>query len=148
MNKLDINGFYLVTSFLKSREINKLGVVSKHFRYNCRNFMTYVYNEYGRNESYYRLHMAKWIVYKCSVLMFRECVSKNLTLVSVEFDNDFNKTIEALTHCTNLQQITFGRKFNQSIGALTNYVNLKQITVDWRSINPSKPSPAVQTFNK
>ena len=73
MNTLDINVTSILASYLKLHEINKLGVISKHVHYNCRNFMTYVYNEYGYNESYYRLHMAKWIVYKCNELFLQEC---------------------------------------------------------------------------
>ncbi len=68
MNTLDINVISILASYLKPREINKLGAVSKHVHYNCRNFMTYVYNE-----SHYRLHMAKWIVYKCNELFLQEC---------------------------------------------------------------------------
>jgi hypothetical protein len=36
--------------FLKLDKINKLGRISNHVHYNCRNFMIYVYNEYGYNE--------------------------------------------------------------------------------------------------
>jgi len=60
MNILDIDVTSILASFLKLREISKLCVISEHSN-NCRNFMAYVYNEYGRNESYCRLHTAIWI---------------------------------------------------------------------------------------
>ena len=109
--------------------------------------MTYSYNEYGCNKSYYGLHMAKWVVYDCDQSMFLDCIDKKLTLANIFFDRYFNQPVEvihhftsfsklllvailidplkALANCTNLRQITFGRQFNKSIA---NCTTLRQIT--------------------
>ena len=83
MNRLDINGFYLVTSFLEPTEIKKLGASSKHIYNNCRNFMTYLYSEYGCNESYYKMNTAKWIVDNCNQAILVDCINKKLALTSI-----------------------------------------------------------------
>jgi hypothetical protein len=90
--------------------------------------MTYLYNEHGRNESYYRLRTAKWIVHKCDHNMLLDSINKKLKLVAIFFDSSFNQPIKALSRCINLQQITFGEDFNQPIKVLSYCINLQQIT--------------------
>ena len=119
MNKLDINGFYRVTSFLKPIEIKTLGISSKHVYNNCRNFMTYLYSEHCCNESYYRMNTTKWIVDKCNWDILSDCINKNLTINSIIFNDEFNVSVESFGKCTNLRQITFGSCFNKSIEALS-----------------------------
>jgi len=48
MNKLDINEFYLVASFLKSREISTFGNVSNYvYRGGCRLVACILFNMYN-----------------------------------------------------------------------------------------------------
>ena len=128
MNKLDINGFYLVTSFLEPSEIKKLGTSSKYVYNNCRNFMTYLYSEYGCNESHYKMNTAKWIVENCNRAILVDCINKNLAIESIVFNNCFNEPLKSLTKCKSFQQITFGPYFNQPIEALASCINLRRIT--------------------
>jgi hypothetical protein len=126
MNKLDINGFYRITSFLKPLEIKTLGTSSRHVYNNCLNFMTYLYSEHGCNESYYKMNTAKWIVYECDRDILSDCVDKNLAISCITL-------IVALTSLSN-------RSPNVRTFDKLHLVNF--------STSPSKPSPTVQTFNK
>jgi hypothetical protein len=69
--------------------------MSKSVHTQLQSFMTYPYNQYGYNDAYYKIQRAKWIVYTCSGLMLRECVSKKLMLVCISFGINFNQSIEA-----------------------------------------------------
>jgi hypothetical protein len=132
MNKLDINGINIVTSFLQPCDIKRLGSISKNSYNYCRQFMTYMYNEYGDDPLYYNMNGAKWIVDKCTCEILIDCINKKLNLAKITFDNHFgdniDSSIEALATCTNLQQISFGSCFDQSIEALTACTNLQQIS--------------------
>ena len=50
MNKLDLNGFHLITAFLAPLDIKRLGICSKQNKEMCKHFMTYSYNEHGCDE--------------------------------------------------------------------------------------------------
>ncbi len=88
--------------------------------------MTYSYNEYGCNKSYYGLHMAKWVVYDCDQSMFLDCIDKKLTLANIFFDRYFNQPVEAIHHFTSFSKLL-----------------LVAILID-----PLKPLPTVRTFDK
>ena len=116
-------GFYTVTSFLQPCDIKRLGTASIQIYDQCRKFMTYLYNEYGCNELYYKLNKAKWIIRNCTHQILSDCINKKLTLVKIIF----NQPIETLAKCVQLRQITFNWCFNQSIEALSQCTLLKSI---------------------
>jgi hypothetical protein len=141
MNKLDIHCFYVITSFLAPRGVKRLGSASQYVYNNCRQFMTYMYSEYGNNELYHNLASAKWIVHDCNIAILEDCINKKLKIVSILFAKEFNKSIESLGNCGALQQITFSRdsKFNQSIESLQNCKTLQQMKFGFSFNEPIEP---------
>jgi hypothetical protein len=124
---MDINIFSIITSFLTTREIKMLGIGSSDIYNKCRNFMTYLYNEYGHNELYISLCTAKWIIYGCDINILLDCINKKLILVNIFFSNEFNQPVPTIFECPNLKQITFGTNFNQPIDFLAKCVKLEYI---------------------
>jgi len=129
MNKLDINGFYTITSFLEPLYIKNLGTCSKLNKDMCKYFMTYSYNEHGNDDIYVKIKNIKWIVDNCTENMFYDISYKQLNLICIVFNEYFNQPIEALSNCTQLKQLTFGwnSKFNQPIESLSNCTQLQQL---------------------
>ena len=91
--------------------------------------MTYSYNQHEYDKTYYKIYRAEWIVYGCSKLMLKGCISKKLILVCIWFDGQFNTSIEPLSNCILLEGVEFGIWFNQSMKALSYCKNLKCIAL-------------------
>ena len=128
MNELDINGFYIVTSFLEPRDIKQLGICSKQNNEMCKYFMTYSYNEHGNDDEYVKMKNIKWIVDNCTENILKNILDKELNVIRMECVAEFNHSIEALSNCTQLKQLTFFWWFNQPIEALSNCIQLQQLT--------------------
>ena len=129
MNKLDINGFYNITYFLEPLDIKKLGICSKQNNEMCKYFMTYSYKEHGKDDIYVKMKNIKWIVDNCTKNIFYDILDKELNIIYIDFCDEFNKQIEELSKCTQLERLTFGRDFNQPIEALSKCTQLQQITI-------------------
>ena len=127
MQRLDLNGFHLITSFLTPLEIKRLGICSKQNKEICKHFMTYSYNEYGSDENYVKIQNVKWIVEGCTEDMLNDIANKQLNICVISFDKYFNNPIDALSNCTQLQHLTFGYAFNQPINALSKCTQLQQL---------------------
>ena len=95
MNKLDINGFYKVTSFLKQCDIKQLGICSKQNNKMCKYFITYSYNQHGNDDVYVKMKNIKWIVNNCTKYTLEDISDKQLNVICIGFVAKFNQPIEA-----------------------------------------------------
>ena len=128
MNQVNSDVLNEIISYLKLSEIKKLGICSRHTYETCKKMIPYSYSQHGGYEHYVKMNNIRWMIDECCENRLNNAIVKRLDIYSICFDSTFNQPVEALSHCTHLQQITFGNSFNQSLDALTKCTNLRQIT--------------------